>query len=208
MNRLAERRCRPNRVSGFTLLEMLVVVMVLGFLMLGLAHGVRAGLALWEAQARRVGETAELDAAARILRTLLSRIAASPAAAAAGAANAAELKGTADHLTFVGDLPTGLGTTQRADITLELRQERLVLSWTPRRHELSGAPPPQPTETELIRHVDRIDLAYWSPPSADRPPGWQTQWEGPATPELIRLRLAFAAGDRRRFPDLIAAPQP
>ena len=39
------------------------------------------------------------------------------------------------------------------------------------------------------------------------PAGWQVQWEGPAIPELIRLRLVFAEGDRRRFPDLIAAPQ-
>jgi len=34
------------RQSGFTLLEMIVVVTVLGFLMIGLTHGVRTGLAL------------------------------------------------------------------------------------------------------------------------------------------------------------------
>ena len=48
---------------------MLVVVIVLGLLMVGLTQGVRAGVALWGAQQRRVGETAELDAGARILRT-------------------------------------------------------------------------------------------------------------------------------------------
>ena len=110
-------------------------------------------------------------------------------------------------MAFVGDLPTGLGITQRADITLELRQGRLVLRWTPHRHELSNAPAPQPIETELIRGVDRIDLAYWGSPSPEQPAGWQAQWDGPAIPELIRLRLALAKGDRRRFPDLIAAPQ-
>jgi len=50
-------------------------------------------------------------------------------------------------------------------------------------------------------------LAYWGSPSPEQPAGWQAQWDGPAIPELIRLRLALAKGDRRRFPDLIAAPQ-
>ena len=69
----------PGRQSGFTLLEMLVVVIVLGLLMVGLTQGVRAGMALWGAQQRRVGETAELDASARVLRILLTGIAAAPA---------------------------------------------------------------------------------------------------------------------------------
>jgi prepilin-type N-terminal cleavage/methylation domain-containing protein len=139
---------------GFTLLEMLVVVVVLGYLMGGLTQGVRSALALWDAQTRRLGETVELDAAARILRTLLSGIMPSPTAGFGPvAASAAELKGTADSLAFVGDLPAGLGTTQRAHITLELRQGRIVLRWTPHRHELSNTPATAPIETELIRRV-------------------------------------------------------
>jgi general secretion pathway protein J len=203
------RRKRFPRQGGFTLLEMLVVLVVLGFLVAGLTQGVRTGLALWGAQSRRLGETAELDAAARILRTLLSGIA--PAASggfAPGIATAAEFKGGSDTLAFIGDLPTGLGSVQRAEITLELQQRRLVLRWVPHRHELSTAPATPPIETELIRGVDRLDLAYWGSAAANQVAGWQPQWDGPATPELIRLRLQFAKGDHRHWPDLIAAPQP
>jgi general secretion pathway protein J len=196
-----------SRQSGFTLLEMVVVVTVLGFLMIGLTHGVRTGLTLWEAQSRRVGETAELDAAARILRALLSGIAPqSSSDLGAGARGGAELKGAAASLAFVGDLPTGLGTTQRADITLELNRGRLVLRWTPHRHEMSTEAP-VPIETELVSKVESLDLAYWGTPPSGQEAGWQSQWDGPAIPELIRLRLVFGANDRRRFPDLIAAPQ-
>jgi general secretion pathway protein J len=82
-----------------------------------------------------------------------------------------------------------------------------VLRWTPRRHELSIAPPPEPIETELIRGVERFDLAYWGSPSPGEPAGWQSRWDRRDIPELIRVRLGFATGDRRRWPDLIAAPQ-
>jgi len=206
MIRSARSRSPHGAESGFTLLEILVVLVVLGFLMVGLAQGVRAGILLWNAQTHRVSETSELDASARVLRALLSGIAASPSAAAAPGA-VAQIKGTADSLAFVGDLPTGLGTTQRADITLEVSGGRLQLRWRRHRHELSIAPAPQPAETELSRGIDHLDLAYWGSPSADRPAGWQTEWDGPGIPELIRVRMRFVAGDRRHWPDLIVATQ-
>jgi len=193
--------------GGFTLLEMVVVITVLGFLMIGLTHGVRTGIALWEAQTRRVGETAELDAAARILRSLLSGITSMSAGGGVGNTAGADVKGSAASLAFVGDLPTGLGTTQRADITLQLSGGgRLVLRWTPHRHELSTAPAPPPTETELVSKVERLELAYWGMSPSGQETGWQSQWDGPAAPELIRVRLVLGDNDRRRFPDLIASP--
>jgi general secretion pathway protein J len=202
--------------SGFTLLELLVALLVLGLLVVGLAQGVRAGLTMWGAQTRRLSETAELDAGARVLRMLLTNMTAlSPGNVGTGAAapnaatpNAAipNIEASSDKLTFVGDLPTGLGTTRRANITLELDQERLVLRWTPHRHERTTAPEPEPIEIELIRGVERLEFAYWGAGSPDQPAGWQDQSGSSQLPELIRVRLTFSKGDRRRWPDLIVAP--
>jgi general secretion pathway protein J len=197
-----------DRQSGFTLLEVLVVLVVLGFLVIGLTQGVRAGLAMWGAQTRRVGETSELDTAARILRIIIAGIATSPSGAPNPVAGGStDVEGRADSLAFVGDLPNGLGASRRAEIKIELLQGNLVLRWTPRRHELSTAPPPEPMETELIQGVESLNFAYWGTPEPGQPAGWQQQWNGPGVPELVRLRLGFAKGDRRRWPDLIAAPQ-
>ncbi len=193
-------RCRS---SGFTLLETLVALVVLGLLVVGLTRGVSTGLALWRAQSHRIGEAADLDAAERTLRNLLSGIPTNPAGDAAPGAVAFD--GSVSRLHFVGDLPTGLGTTQRANIDVELKDRRLVLSWTPHRHEISTAPPPKPLETELIGGVARVELAYWGAPAPDQPAAWQGQWQGPDLPGLIRVRVVFAERDKRHWPDLIAA---
>jgi general secretion pathway protein J len=82
---------------------------------------------------------------------------------------------------------------------LELDTERrLVLRWRP------YAPHARPagfTETELLRGVARLELAYWRPDA-----GWSAEWEGGELPALIRIRLGFAPTDRRRWPDLVVAP--
>jgi general secretion pathway protein J len=201
-------RHAPGRQGGFTLLELLVALVVLGMLVIGLTQGVRAGLTMWGAQTRRLGETAELDAGARVLRRLLNGIPSEPQGGVGRAASGTvKLEGHPDSLAFVGDLPTGLGTTRRANITLELVQGRLVMHWTPRRHEQTTTPDPEPIETELIRGVAHLDFAYWGSPSGNEPAGWQTQWDSQGLPGLIRVRLGFVNGDRRRWPDLIAAPQ-
>ena len=195
---------RPAQ-AGFTLLETLVVLVVLGLLVVGLAQGVRAGLALWTAQNKRIERITDLDSTARLLRTLLTGM--PPPSATGAQSQSTTIKGGSSRLDFVGDLPTGLGATQRADIVIELLRQRLVLVWTPRRHEVSVGPPPKPVETELISGVEGLDLAYWGAASPDQAPSWQAAWEGPGLPQLIRVRLVFAEGDPRIWPDLIVAPQ-
>ena len=194
---------RAARQRGFTLLEIIVVLAVLGFLMVGITQGVRVGVALWHAQARRVEQTAELDAATRVLREILTALPQPPSDSDASGVNA----GGDRRFSFIADLPTGLGTTRRSDITLELDGERLVLLWKPHRHETPLGPVPPPTRTELIGGVKSLQLAYWGPASQDKPPAWLSRWDGPAPPALIRLRLTFAKGDLRHWPDLIVASQ-
>jgi len=194
--------------AGFTLLELVVALSVLGLVIIALNHGVQTGLGIWNVQSRQISRTKDLDATARILRTLLTQIPVSASASINPGAPpvAIAFTGKADQLAFVGNLPTGLGTDSYADITLSLNGKRLVLNWTPHRHELAG-PAPAANVTEILRGVERLDFAYWGPPVPAAPPIWLAGWDGPSLPNLLRVRLGFAAGDSRRWPDLIIAPR-
>jgi general secretion pathway protein J len=200
------RKNRSAAEGGFTLLEILVAVTVLGLLVIGLTQGVRTGLNLWNAQTRRNATIAELDATARVLRNVLTSIPILPAGASGTAPLAIGFKGEPTRITFVGELPTGLGASQRADITIELKLGRVLMAWVPHRHETPAGPPPAPTETELIGNVDDLQFAYWGTPNPNSAPAWLTQWDGPALPGLVRIRLGLAKGDPRRWPDLIVTP--
>ena len=202
------RTVKCHRQSGFTLLELIVALSVFGFLLIALNHGVQTGLGIWNIQSRQVNKTWDLDASGRLLRTLLTQIPVSPVASINPGSPpvAIAFTGKADQLSFVGDLPTGFGTDRRADITLRLSGKRFVMNWTPHRHELAG-PSPAAGVSEILHGVERLEFSYWGLPSPVASPTWLAAWDGPNLPDLVRVRIGFANGDPRRWPDLIVAPR-
>jgi general secretion pathway protein J len=194
--------------SGFTLLEMLIALTVLGLLIVGLNQGVRTGLRVWTKQDQQSAEVAELGTTARLLRMLLSGIPLAPSANASPGSSplAIAIDGTGNGLAFVADLPSGLGMLRRSDIVLSVTGDRLVLRWKTRRPELANTAQAW-NDTDLLHGVAGVQFAYYGPPAPGLPTAWLTQWDGPAIPELIRVRLTFTQGDPRHWPDLIVAPR-
>lgn len=191
--------------AGFTLLELLVALVVLGFILAGLSQGVRYGLRATDVQARTLAEQGELDAVDRALRRLIEQM--DPSSARDGPG----LRGGAARMVFASELPEAAVTqsggqpTRRAEVSLGVDgARRLVLRAVPRPAGKPFGPPPPPLETELLRGVDRIELAYWPRGPAPR---WTGAWTADSLPLLIRLRVVFPPGDRRRWPDIVAAPK-
>ena len=190
---------RTGRQAGFTLIEVLVALAVLGFLVLGLAQGVRFGLVAWDSQARMLGRIGDLDVADRALRRIVAQLVPADDVRPPG------LRGTAAGFEGVTELPMLAALpTRRAVVALGVdRAQRLVLRWTPYLPARRLGPPPAPEESELLRGVERIQVAYWSAAAGG---GWLPVWTRADLPDLVRVRLVFARGDRRRWPDIIAAP--
>ena len=189
-----------KRDAGFTLLEVLVAVVVLGFIIAGLAQGARYGLRAVDAQARTLAEHGELDAVDRALRHMIEQM--DPGTGRDGD----PLQGGPGRMAFVSALPAASSLpTPQATIAVGVDDaRRLMLRAAPRRPGRPFGPPPPPIETELLRGVDHIELSYWPHGAA---PAWRPQWSGNTLPALVRLRVVFPPGDRRHWPDLVAAPQ-
>jgi general secretion pathway protein J len=190
----------PNRGAGFTLLELLVALVVLGFVMVGLSRGTELGLKAWDLQQRTVARIADLDATDRALRNLIGGLDPTPHKDGTPA-----LAGSAASMTFRGLLPAAVTSSRIADMQLGLGPDnRLILRWRPYWHEEPFGPPPPETETELLRGVVRLELAYWGV-NGTGPAGWLTAWSAPGPPTMVRVRIGFGPRDPRRWPDIVVA---
>lgn len=181
--------------KGFTLLELLVALVILGFILAAISQGTTFGIRASQTQARQSDARAELDAVDRALRSLIEQ--ADPGTLR----TAASLKGTPATIALTTELPQAAAIDRHADIAIGVdAAHRLTLRYTPHRHAIPLAPPPPPQETELLTGVDHLEIAYWQPAS---PGSWQPDWTGKTLPTLIRLRIVFPKTDPRHWPDLI-----
>ena len=191
----AMRRAAP----GFTLLELLVALVVLGFVLAGIAQGVQFGLRAWNIQSRDIGAHDDADAADRILRALVAGM--DPGTATEGAG----VVGGAARLAFTTDLGRaggGLGAGE-ADVALLVAGGELVLRWAPSVHAVRLGPPPAPTSSVLLPGVERVEFAYWGHGQGGGG-AWLAAWAEKDLPPLVRIRLVFPPSARRRWPDIIA----
>ena len=183
---------------GFTLLEVLVVLTVLGLLLAGLSQGVHFGLLAWGTEVRLAGGNDDFNTLDATVRHLIE------GANPGDDLDSAPFVGSIDELKCVTTLPSAADPTASRSMVASLlvdTDHRLVLRWRPYIHALRLHGPPPPTETELLRGVSRIELSYWRPRG-----GWISVWRSDVLPTLVRIRLRFPDGDPRHWPDIVAAP--
>jgi general secretion pathway protein J len=188
--------------AGFTLLEALVTLVVFSLLAVALAQGLQVGLRGWAAAQGIGAGTTTLEAADLALRELLGR--ASPADPLT---YDRAFTGSPTAMAFTTTMPEGLGASVplEADVSVVVGDShRLVVRWRPHHARWIAAPPPPATEL-LVDGVMDVQLAFFQVLRGARGGRWLTSWSSPDLPRLVRIRLVFAADDRRHWPDIVAA---
>jgi prepilin-type N-terminal cleavage/methylation domain-containing protein len=170
---MSPRRDANCSQAGFTLLELLVVITILGLILLAMTGGVRFAGQAWQIQQRRSAQQGDLDAVQNALRGLL--------------ASGHGFKGDDLSLTFVGTPPTALGRGGLYDIELRRSGDRLALSWRP--HFSGPAADLGTSETSLADAVTGFRLDYFVSG------GWRNALaENSAPPSLVRITATFGDG--------------
>ncbi len=200
--------CSAHREKGFTLAEMLVALALFAMIS-ALIAGVVNLIARLDGSAQR--QSAALDqvvSAQTVLRARLEQM--RTLVEPRGAGDTIALIGRADELTFTapGFAANGAHQLQALRLRRTPRGE-LVLYSVP----LLAGPDLAASSVEgwnaapLLAGVERLDIAYYGTDPATGRDLWQDRWQGRAQPpKLVRIRLAFAAGDPRPWPVLMVRP--
>lgn len=198
---------------GFTLLELLIAMTLLGALAGLLYGGLRFGNRVWE---QGGGEADRLDAllvAQTTLNRLLSGALAAPLADGDDDAPGRPFVGGATTLRFLSPAPAA--AMPRGVYRIELSAEPagsgadLVLAWR-RAGDHAGDTPSADAASVgravLVAAAETVRFSYRGRGDGSAE-GWLARWEDAGRlPALVRVEIAFAAGDRRTWPPLVAAP--
>jgi general secretion pathway protein J len=217
----------PARTAGFTLLELLVAMTVLGVLTGLLATGLSFGTRIWEREQHQVEQATDLQMVQDVIRRTLGEAWPLNAPTAAGAEAGTEgiaFVGTDKSIEFLGPPPAQSLVGGVYQYVLLGRDDpggvSLVLTWRLRspdgaqrngkRRNGAHVRHSETAEGQEVVLVDRLvdaEFSYFGAGEDDVKPRWRDRWKDTSKlPLLVRLQLTFPPGDRRRWPELVVAP--
>lgn len=195
--------------AGFTLLELLVAMTLLGLLMVLIFGGLRFGARVWERSAVHTSGTDDV----RIAQTLIRREieGAYPYLLAGnGIQPHIDFEGSAEGLTFLAPLPNAVLPAGRARVKLfavtDGGSSRLVVQMRP---ELAAGDDEKTSEEDtLLAGLSAVRFSYFGSERPGEAPSWHDSWYGAMRlPALVRFEVTFAKGDTRLWPELVVAPR-
>jgi general secretion pathway protein J len=199
----------PSRTAGFTLIEMLIALALIGLLTAALFGGLRFAARASDRATAAADHAADLATAYGFLQAQLGN--AQPYPATADPKDQQILfDGEPDQIEAITTSPSRLAMGGFFHLHLAAATTsgglRLLAEWRepPRHDETSPDTPLGPSV--LLEHLKTISFAFFGTTDPGSPSEWHDRWQGTtALPKMIRLRVQFADG--WRAPDLIVTPQ-
>ncbi|MBC7520713.1 MAG: prepilin-type N-terminal cleavage/methylation domain-containing protein, partial [Sandarakinorhabdus sp.] len=195
---------RQHSEAGFTLVELLVSLVLLTMTALLLLATMTTGHGLERRSAARMTAAESVAAAHLVLRDRIETILPDVSIVPGGSV----VDVTGDERSFSFTAPPAAAVQpappQRFRLLLTRAGEMVLFSIDP----LSTRADPDAISvagwqrTPLLGNVVRLDIAYFGAAPPDNQRRWRLGWRSrPALPELVRIRVGFAPGDPRIWPD-------
>ncbi|WEQ51060.1 prepilin-type N-terminal cleavage/methylation domain-containing protein [Komagataeibacter oboediens] len=186
----------PVADAGFTLLELLVVLVIFGVLLATLTQGTYFGVTVFERQRRSIGESERLINLDGLLRSMIEQ------ADPGSSLDTRTLTGTHHGMVFRTRLPEGAAMTaadRLADVRLNREGDVLLLSWLPHQHVLPRGLPGAPQRAVLLSPVSDMEISYFAHGQ------WLAEWATDGLPDLVRIRIVLPDQEKRVWPDIVIA---
>ena len=200
---VVQNQC-PARQTGFTLLELVVAITLMGLLLVVLYSGLRLGLNSWD----RGEQHAETTNRSRLVHELLRRqLTQSIAAYYLGEQQQrlVAFTGQAEYIEFIAPMLDQLGQGGLYRVRIGAVDNQLRLRWQPYMPNDADAEAEAQRETVLLDKVSEVEWAYFGVETAspETPAEWRGTW-GDTTqrPQLVRLNLHLHG---QAWPDLVVA---
>ena len=202
----------PDGRAGFTLLELLVALSLVGLIAVVLLGGLRFSIHATETGGERLERSRELFLVQSYLREQLGQaLPLSRPQATVGAPDTIWFEGEPSAVSFVAPTPAELGLGGLYWSTLQLvtdgNSRRLVQKQRLFRPKDENAFTENEEEIiELVNGLQNIEIAYFGPDRPNSTPKWEESWHNKQVlPSLIRIRVNFPEGAERSWPDLVVA---
>ncbi len=196
--------------QGFTLVELLVALAVLGLAAAMLGGGINMAALFAARTERRNGALDELAATQSLIRYRIGR--SLPIRRLDTSDPIVDATGDPESFTFYAGPPPARGADNpyRYHIFRSATGDLMMLETSALDSRLASNPRSMAgaTATRLLGGARRLSFAYFGEDKVNGGRRWQANWAGHAElPELVRLRIEFAPDDARRWPELIVRPR-
>ena len=206
---------RHARQVGFTLLELLIALTLVGLMMTMLAAGLSFGARVWDRGDQQLESLAQLQIVQQLIRRQLLAILPPVEVPAADGRDDRLFRhgmvGDPDSVVFSTPAlaQADLGGIYRIGLHMaeSPKGKQLVLSW-----QLSRTGKEDPRLGDGVSHVvlldelDDVVITYGDTGADGADMAWHDRWEtAEALPTLLRLDLSFVPSDRRRWPRFLVA---
>lgn len=195
----------PHNQAGFTLLELMIALAILGLLSIMLFGGLRFGLRAWERESAHANAVSDIGIAQGFLRRSIAN--AYPIFQLDSEGKRLNpFMGGSSQLRFLAPAPASVGGGGRERFLIGTKTEGArtdLVVWS--QPELAIDLNKQ-AKTILVPGIRALSIGYFGREGDDEAAQWHDSWEDAShLPQLVRLGVDFASDDFRSWPDLVIA---